>query len=70
MTLLSVLAQQLLPPSLHDKHVVDCDDVDFVDTLGLVLVVLLDIARDLVRTGGRESTEDQRSMSTGAENQV
>ena len=49
LTLLAVLAQQLLPPCLHDKHVVDGNNVDLLDTLGLELVVFLDVTRDLVR---------------------
>ena len=55
LALLAVFAQQLLPPSLHDKHVVDGNDVDVVDALGLELVVSLDVRRDLVRARGGEA---------------
>jgi hypothetical protein len=61
LALLAVLAQQLLPPSLHDEHVVNGDDVNLLDTLGLVLVVLLDVARDLVGTSWGEAGSGQLS---------
>lgn len=56
LTLLAVFREQLLPPSLHDKHVVDGDDIDVLDTLGLELVVSLEVTRDLVRACGGEAT--------------
>ena len=55
MTLLAVLREQLLPPSLHDKHVVDGDNIDVLDTLRLELVVSLEVTRDLVRACGGEA---------------
>jgi hypothetical protein len=58
LTLLVVLAEELLPPCLHDKHVVDGNNVDLLDTLGLELVVSLDVTRDLVRARGREAADE------------
>jgi hypothetical protein len=55
LALLAVLREQLLPPSLHDKHVVDRHNVNVLDTLGLELVVSLDVSRNLVRAGGGEA---------------
>jgi len=51
------LAEDVLPPSGHDKHVVHRDDVDLLDTLGLELVVSLNVGGDLVRTRGREAVK-------------
>ena len=41
---------------LHDKSVVDGDDVDLVDTLGFELVVELNVARYLGMACASEST--------------
>jgi hypothetical protein len=55
LALLLVLGEEILPPCLHDKHVVDRNNVDILDTLTLELLVLLDITRDLVGTRWREA---------------
>lgn len=42
-------------PSAHDKRIVCSNDSDDIDTLGLKLVVLCDVRRDMVRVAiGRE----------------
>jgi hypothetical protein len=61
LALLLVLGKKILPPCLHDKHVVDGNNVDVLDTLTLELLVLLDVTRDLVGTRWREATISLRN---------
>jgi hypothetical protein len=48
--LLVVLGEEILPPCLHDKHVVDGNNVDLLDTLALEFCVLVDVTGNLVGT--------------------
>jgi hypothetical protein len=44
-------------PSAHDKSIVGGENSDDIDTLGLDLIVLLDVAREMVRVAyWREGT--------------
>lgn len=63
LALLLVLGEEILPPCLHDKHVVDGNNVNVLDTLALELLVLLDITRYLVGTRWREAVISLRNRN-------
>ena len=48
----------ILLPRLRHEDVIDCDNIDSLNTLGAELLSMLDVAGYLVRAGVAECTRD------------